>query len=246
MKPSLSFDRHQFADTILKHEFPFEYKELLEVLSNTEIPLNATSPFTKSKPIVPKRQRSKKKGSNHYRLFPVSQSEWNKHLRLNLKKLDWNPEPIAEGNHEGKKRVSGLKGDFVKNGIFVEVEFGNIASAYRDLFKFLVSHDNKQAQVGVLVTASRRLASLMDQGVADFESVRKNITPYLRITPMPILFVGLDYQNSDENLLRARYDEMYTVATQNGVPCHSSSTVFGESHDSEDDTLDEDDLLIEE
>jgi hypothetical protein len=233
MKPTLRFKKHQFADTVLLHDFPFEFKELKEALSGTDIPLNSSSPFTTSSPKVPKRQRKQKNGKKFFQMFPVNQSEWNKNLRNSLKNFDWHPEPIADGSIAGKKAKSGLKGDFVKNGVFVEVEFGNIASAYRDLFKFLVSHDNGQARVGVLVTATRRLASLMDQGVADFESVQKNIFPYLRITPMPILFIGLDYQDSDEHILRHKYDEMYSVATSNGVQCHPSEVFFGNSSDIE-------------
>ena len=229
MKPKLTFEKHAFADTILKHKFEQEYDELIGTIADIDLPLSPTGPFKPNgRYSVPKRQKKGTGTNAKYVLKPISQSEWNKRLDERLRKLGWHPQPIAAGHSQAQEQESGLIGDFAKNGVFVEVEFGNSASAYRDMFKFLVSHDNKQAQVGVLICAHTRLGNLFDSGVTTFESIKRNILPYLRITPLPILFIGLDYWDKDVPALRSHYDEMYKVAYENNVQCHTSEKVFKE------------------
>jgi hypothetical protein len=70
---------------------------------------------------------------------------------------------------------------------------------------------------------------LADSGIATFENLDRNVLPFLRLTPMPILFVGLDFSDSDTEAIRHKYDLMYDVATSNGVNCLSSDVVFGNS-----------------
>src|SRR5574340_1300450 len=108
-------------------------------------------------------------------------------------------------------------GDFARNGIFVEVEFGNQASLYRDLFKFQVAGKSGVGQVGVLVVAVEAVASMMDQGVATYEQAVR-LLPYMNIgLNLPTLLVGLDL--NDWTGIEARYEEMRAVAEANGLTC---------------------------
>jgi hypothetical protein len=232
MKPTLVFARHQYADTILRHEFRTTYEELISVFEEVDIPLNPTEPFSNGRPSVPKRHKDKSK-KVRYILKPVSQHDWNDILAKKLQDKGWASQPIAIGDEKTKQTKQ--KGDFAKDKVFVEVEFGNSASSHRDMLKFLIAHDTGTARIGVLACMTQRLATLADSGLTNFETVKRNILPFLRLTPMPILFVGLDYHDSDEHILRNHYDIMYNVATSNGVSCRSSSEVFGNA-----------DLLLEE
>jgi hypothetical protein len=240
MKPTLRFAEHQYAETILRHRFESAFNELLEVLENVDIPLNPTGPYATGRPKVPKRHRVSSKGQQ-YLLKPISQRDWNSALDSALRHLHWTSQPLA--NTGASATPTKQKGDFAKDGIFVEVEFGNIASAHRDMLKFLIAHDNGTARIGVLVCMVQRMTRLADSNLAAFETLERTILPFLRLTPMPILFVGLDYRDTDEVILRNHYDEMYGVATANGVKCLTSEDVFGDpkflgsddSEDSEDD-----------
>lgn len=228
MKPHLTFERHQYADTILRHEFTHTFEELLSALKSVDIPFNPSGPFSSVKvgshPKTPKRHEVNKK-HNRFLLKPIAQKEWNAKLDKTLRDLNWTSQPIAITDTKAKQTKQ--KGDFAKDGIFVEVEFGNVASAHRDMLKFLVSHDRGTARVGVLACMVQRLTKLADSNLTAFETVRRTILPFLRLTPMPILFIGLDYHDSDEHILRSHYDEMFAVATKNGVNCLTSDEVFG-------------------
>jgi len=225
----LHFAEHIFAQTILKSAYQTELNELRATLESIEIALNKSGPFTSTgRPKTPKRHVAKMvDGKEKFVLKPASQKGINTLIKNKLRKLGWTSEPIAVGKENAATQKSRLKGDFAKNGVFVEVEFGNVASMFRDLFKFLIAYDNGQAKVGILVVASARLGLLFDSGVADYEGIARNVIPYLRITPLPILFVGIDYDEEGEIVLRHRYDEMYEVATANNLSCFTSEEVFG-------------------
>jgi hypothetical protein len=161
---------HMFGGTILRYDFQEEYGDFLDVLSNVELPLRESLPFRTSRPSTPKRQKRKIGGQTEY-AFPIDQGPLNLELDQQLRDRNWTTQPIA-GIEPATAGIRGprLKGDFVKNGIFVEIEFGNVASMYRDLLKFHVASRARAGQVGILVTATQRLAKFFDQGVATFES----------------------------------------------------------------------------
>lgn len=118
-----------------------------------------------------------------------------------------------------EQRPLRLKGDFVRNKVFVEVEFGNAASVFRDLFKFQVASRAKVGEVAVLVVATERLGRMFDSGVATLEHARR-LMPYLSIgIQMPIWICGIEPDDFDD--IRNRYDEMLSVCEKNGVPCIS-------------------------
>ena len=75
------------------------------------------------------------------------------------RQLSWDPSADRRGDFVPGPIPSGLLGDFAKGGIFVEVEFGNMASAFRDLFKFQIASRSGAGRLGVLVVASDRVAA---------------------------------------------------------------------------------------
>jgi hypothetical protein len=55
----------------------------------------------------------------------------------------------------------GLKCDFEKNGIWVEVEFGNARSYYQDYVKFMLAHKYRAAKLGLLLCPTTAFAALL-------------------------------------------------------------------------------------
>lgn len=224
MKPKLLTESHLHGEIIIKHGFSNEYTELKRALETTNIPLRATTPFTTGKrPDTPKRQLKTIQGRKAYALMPIDQPNWNLTIKRSLSALGWTSQPLAAGI--SNEALANLRGDFVKNKVFVEVEFGNSASQYRDLFKFQIASRARSGDVAVIVLATKKVARFFDSGVASYEQMI-GLKDYLSIgIQMPIWIVGLDITNWSE--LRESYDEMYAVATENKVPCHQFDVVFG-------------------
>lgn len=149
----------------------------------------------------------------------------NDALDASLVQLGWNRQPFVLGETLGTPLDSYLKGDFERSGVYVEVEFGNTASLFRDLFKFQVAGRSGIGKVGVLVVATAAVTRLFDSGVATYEQA-VNLLPYMKIgLTLPTVVVGLDIV--DWAPVKERYAEMYQVAAANGVECHSFELVRG-------------------
>lgn len=216
---------HQYAETVLQGQFREEWEQLLDVLGTLDVPLRAPSPYTRTgRPKSPKRQTRQIGGIRASALMPVDQAEMNGQIRESLARLGWNPEPYILIDREGRPIDTRLRGDFEKSGVFVEVEFGNVASFYRDLFKFHIAGTTGAAQVGVIVVATDALARLFDQGQARFEQA-VSMLPYMRAgVQLPTALIGLDV--NDWSRVRARYGEMQALVEENGEQCHSFEAVM--------------------
>jgi len=220
-----TIESHQYAETVLQGQFRDEWEQLLDVLGTLDVPLRSTGPYTRTgRPKSPKRQFRKIGGVRANALMPVDQAEMNGRIRSALSAQGWNAEPYILIDREGNPIDTRLRGDFEKSGVFVEVEFGNVASFYRDLFKFHIAGTTGAAQVGVIVVATDRLARLFDQGQARFEQA-VSMLPYMRAgVQLPTAIVGLDV--NDWAPIRARYEEMQALVEANGETCHTFDAVM--------------------
>jgi len=84
----------------------------------------------------------------------LSQSDYNGLISEGLTGSGWNRE----------QRVVpelGLKCDFEKNGIWVEVEFGNARSYYQDYVKFMLARKYRAARLGLLLCPTTAFAALL-------------------------------------------------------------------------------------
>ncbi len=219
-------DSHLYGQTIAEGAFRREWEELLDVLGTIDPPLRAATPFTPTgRPPTPKRQIRTIAGRRRLAMFPVDQAALNALLDSQLRALGWRSQPIASGDLVAGRIPNNLLGDFAKDGVFVEVEFGNMASAFRDLFKFQIASRSNTGSLGVLVVAADRVARFFDQGVATYEQVTR-LLPYMGLgLQLPTVVVGLDL--NDWSAIRRRYEEMRAVAEENGLECHPFETVFG-------------------
>jgi len=83
-----------------------------------------------------------------------SQSDYNRQINEGLTKKGWNREQrVVE--------ELGLKCDFEKNGIWVEVEFGNARSYYQDYVKFMLAKKYRDARLGLLLCPTTSFESLL-------------------------------------------------------------------------------------
>lgn len=224
----LVFAHHQHGRTICENDYPAEAASLVSVLSMLEPPVYPLDGFDEnSRPKKPKRQMRPLPGLGKKPfLMPVNQSAMNRAISEALRGDGWGSEPVAAGPMASPTTPLGLKGDFVRNGVFVEVEFGNVASMHRDFFKFQIANRAGAGDVGVLVVATDKLARFFDSGVATFEVADKN-RPFLAIgVQMPIWIIGIE-PDDFEFSIGQRYREMWALCQENGVDCHSWESAFG-------------------
>jgi hypothetical protein len=124
---------YRFADAVLKHsdEFKTSYKEIVAILQNADTPLLDPSKILKEGG-VKQRGRKKRKGDDKKRFFllPVDQISLNLNLDSEFKNYAWDIQPkvVPEELKWGPK--TGLKADYKKGRLQVEVQFGNMARWY--------------------------------------------------------------------------------------------------------------------
>ena len=100
----------------------------------------------------------------------------------------------------------GLKCDFAKAGVQVEVEFGNARTYYQDYVKFLLGRRQRVAKVGVLIVPTESFASHLCaigrqrarekgrerySGMIHFEKVRRELAYLEFMLTMPIAIAGI-------------------------------------------------------
>ena len=79
-----------------------------------------------------------------------NQRGYNKALEIEFKKLGWETQPKLYNNPR-------LIGDFQKNDIFIEVQFGNSATLYRDYYKFHYGLTHNKLALAVLIARVLRI-----------------------------------------------------------------------------------------
>lgn len=137
-----------------------------------------------------------------------NQSDYNGKIHEGLVEHGWNRE----------QRVIdelGLRCDFEKNGIWVEVEFGNARSYYQDYVKFMLAKKYRAARLGMLICPTTSFASLLCElgrqrarenavrertpvysGMMSYEKAVREL-PYLGFMfEMPIVVAGVDVQGA--------------------------------------------------
>lgn len=139
----------------------------------------------------------------------VVQPLMNTYIEECLLSMGWASQPKASKEEDDDR----LKADFSKNfpdllykdkvksaenGVraIIEVEFGNNASYYRDLYKFQLAFSKNTADICFLIVPKRKLAERMDSGVINFEKPCRELKDARMNVPIPILVIGLDV---DEN-----------------------------------------------
>ncbi|WP_296827197.1 BglII/BstYI family type II restriction endonuclease [uncultured Megasphaera sp.] len=140
--------------------------------------------------------------SSKQRQKDVVQQIMNTYFRLCFARQGWAVEPLATpASYEDVLRADFRKTfsrhDRERITVQIEVEFGNIASSYRNYFKFQLSFSYGLTDICVLIVPSYHLANRIDSGVSNFEkSIREIPQAKLSIT-VPIYVIGLFDVNDD-------------------------------------------------
>ncbi|HQU30022.1 MAG: hypothetical protein HRU72_00250 [Planctomycetia bacterium] len=128
------------------------------------------------------------------------QSYYNKKLEQAFIEYSWQKEGRAIPELD-------LKYDFRKNGIQIEVEFGNARSYYQDYIKFMLSYCSRQINLGMLITPTFDFANILCEigkqkallrgrksysGMMHYEKAYKEFTYLKNIFDMPIVILGID------------------------------------------------------
>ena len=186
-----SYD-YRYAGAVLDHpEFGNAKNEITDILKATPVP--ALDPNTLGKGAVKRRRRDPRKGDpgDRYFFLPVDQKALNTALDKAFKAKGWDLQPkIVSGKGAGPK--TGLKGDYKKGRLQVEVQFGNMARWYTDVFKFQLSYSLDEIDAAVLVVPTQHFANLIDENVAYYERVLREL-PWAKMSlTLPIWVIGVE------------------------------------------------------
>ena len=119
--------------------------------------------------------------------FTTDQKAFNTLLDKEFGARRWELHPSVTGD-----TVTEIAADYKKDRVQVEVQFGNMARWYTDVFKFQVSYSLGHIDVGVLVVPMQRFANTIDENVAYYERVVREL-PYAKMSiTLPIWIVGIE------------------------------------------------------
>jgi hypothetical protein len=203
----LHFFPYRYADAVLDHAtFKDAQQEILAVLSEVQAPLLNPNELDGRRGGVKRRKRKGARGDpgDRYFFLPVDQKALNRELDRRFKELDWTLQPriVEVGSETGPR--TGLKGDYKKGPLQVEVQFGNMARWYTDVFKFQLSYSLNRIDVAVLVVPMQRFANLIDENVACYERVERELPHAKMSLTLPILVIGVEPE--DYRVVRECYE----------------------------------------
>jgi len=115
------------------------------------------------------------------------QTAYNKKFEDEFKKFEWEPKPFL--NKEPR-----LIGDFRKNSVFVEIQFGNSATIYRDFYKFQYGHRNGLLSLSILIVPTNPMSFFPSRvksvsNIAEYNLAKRYFT-ILQIQ-VPTIIIGL-------------------------------------------------------
>ncbi|WP_462273035.1 BglII/BstYI family type II restriction endonuclease [Methanohalophilus sp.] len=115
------------------------------------------------------------------------QTAYNKAFEIEFAKYKWQSQPLL---HNDPKLI----GDFQKDDIFIEIQFGNSATIYRDYYKFHYGLANNLLSLAVLIVPTNpkeffptRPSSVNNMAEFDFAYRCFKQLPI----PVPIMLLGL-------------------------------------------------------
>jgi len=185
---------YRFAEAVLSDSaFRPSVEELLAVLRAAQPTLYPVE-----------RVKIRSRGRGPIQALPVDQKELNRLIESQMPK-GWEIRPLVVSRENSAGPTTNIKSDFKKNRIQVEVQFGNMARWYTDVFKFQLAYSLDSIDVGILVVPTHRFANLIDENVASYERVLREL-PWAKMSlTLPILVLGVEPE--DYGPVRERYEE---------------------------------------
>jgi len=117
--------------------------------------------------------------------FPVDQNAMNRWLDDQFEQVRWERHPrIVNGTN--------LEGDYRKDRIQIEVQFGNMARWTYDILKFQICYSQDIIDVGILAVPMQSLAKEIGENITYFERISREL-PHAKLSiSLPILVIGLE------------------------------------------------------
>lgn len=110
--------------------------------------------------------------------------------RMMAIQYSWEYHPLATNIQD-----SGLKADFRKAfgdlTIQAEIQFGNMARWYSDVFKFQTAYSQSLIKLGLSIIPAGSLARRIDSNVVNFERAKKELPSAELSLTLPILMIGI-------------------------------------------------------
>ena len=166
-----------------------EYNQLVEALRTIRIPI---CDGFKRKP------------------YDVKQGLLNSMIDYAFVQRGWTPQPWVDTS---KGRKSSQKGDFsiiTECGlkVLVEVEFGNVASTFRDLYKFNLAYSTRSYDCGIFILPDKELARRIDtiQNVSGAKSLIEDARDSINL---PLVLIGVGFDGKEIDLLSINNDVEY-------------------------------------
>jgi len=130
--------------------------------------------------------------SNSNRRLDVVQQVMNTYYdRVMAVDNRWEYHPLATSIPD-----SGLAADYRKtfNGLTIqaEIQFGNMARWYSDIFKFQTAYSQGLINIGLCLIPMNSLATRIDSNVVNFERVRRELPSAELSITIPIIVIGID------------------------------------------------------
>ena len=206
------FYSYRFAAEIVEHpNYKNVFTELSDVCQSCPIPVY---------PGKSDRQSGK----------DVIQQIMNTYFKLRFQSLGWELEPLVTPDSSQDELRADFRKSFSSTGdrpitAQIEVEFGNIASSYRNYFKFQLSFSYNLTDICVLVVPSQKLANRIDSGVANYEKVVREIPQAKLSITVPILVIGLFDENEDEDGTPSKEWDIKATGVTLAVAKNSNSSV---------------------
>ena len=170
----LHFLNYRFANEILDSPQCKAIKEeVLDILTKATVP---------RLPRPKKRTRHGKKYT-----FTTDQTAFNEYFEREFSMRGWEVSPRITENKTTK-----IQADYKKSRVQIEIQFGNMARWYTDVFKFQVSYSLGSIDVGILIVPMHVFANTIDENVVYFERVAREL-PYAKMSiTLPILVIGIE------------------------------------------------------
>ena len=222
----LRFLDYRYAEAVLNDpDFKQSKAEILDILTGAPALLLDPAEIDTRRGGVKRRERKARKGDPGKRYFflPVDQKALNSHLDKEFETRGWQPQPpiVSPGRTGGP--ATGLKGDYKKGRLQVEAQFGNMARWYTDVFKFQLSYSLDEIDVAVLIVPTQGFANLIDENVAHYERVCREL-PWAKMSlTLPIWVIGVEpedysplrdcYERAADNFRAAKHKAGEAVVT---------------------------------
>jgi len=165
---------YRHAEAILEVEYPAHTREVKEVLAAVDWQPKAET-------------KSRVREGRVVATLDIDQIATNSLIEKEFEVRGWTPRPRIVSHADSQ-----LAADFKKGPVQVEVQFGNMARWYTDVFKFLLSYAADDIEVGILVVPMHHVAQRIDENIAHYERVVRELPHAKMAITIPVWVVGVE------------------------------------------------------